>query len=111
MLLKQILFVKANVEYFNDANSINMIVNIRGSIAKVQMTDGEKWMKISDLYPANSTDHLFWSCSYAPLCFFIPSTASFVPEPVKISRISFQDGTFALVEDNGFRLPCPAKDK
>ncbi|MEB8605350.1 hypothetical protein OW715_12105 [Acidithiobacillus ferriphilus] len=43
--------------------------------------------------------------------FFIPSKANFVPEPVKVSRISFQDGIFALVEDNGFRLPCPAKDK
>ena len=37
-----------------EQSQCGMIVNIRGSIAKVQMTDGEKWMKISDLYPANS---------------------------------------------------------
>ncbi|WCE92795.1 hypothetical protein [Acidithiobacillus ferriphilus] len=37
-----------------EQSQCGMIVNIRGAIAKVQMTDGEKWMKISDLYPANS---------------------------------------------------------
>jgi hypothetical protein len=37
-----------------DQSQCGMVVNIRESIAKVQMTDGEKWMKISGLYPANS---------------------------------------------------------
>jgi hypothetical protein len=37
-----------------DQSQCGMIVNVRESIAKVQMSDGEKWMKISKLYPADS---------------------------------------------------------
>jgi len=47
----------------------------------------------------------------ASLTFLIASAPSFIPRPIKISRISFQDKIFTLVENNSFHLLCPAKDK
>jgi uncharacterized lipoprotein YehR (DUF1307 family) len=36
-----------------DQSQCGMVVNIRRPIVKIQMADKERWIKISDIYPAN----------------------------------------------------------